>query len=96
MVFSPAHPGMMPFGLLAIVVDDFVVGDNLSGEHLLELSASVWAMRAELVDEDNLVTGMVTKRFEKPGDDTFVRSGTGIIRERDHHAIARAEIFTQR
>ena len=78
------------------MIDHFVVGDDLGGEHFLKLGASVGAMRAELVDEDDLITGMVAKRFEQPGDDPFVGSGTGIIREGDHHAIGPAKAFTER
>jgi hypothetical protein len=53
-------------------------------------------MRAELVDEDNLVTGVVTKRFEKPGDDAFVGSGTRVIREGNHHAIGPTKTLSER
>ena len=82
--------------ILAIVIDHFVVSDDLGGEHFFKLGASIGAMRAELVDEDDLITGMVAKSFEQPGDDPFVGSGTGVVSERDHHTIAGAQASTQR
>ena len=85
------------FGVvLAIVIDHFVVSDDLGGEHFFKLGASVGAMRAELVDEDDLITGVVAKSFEQPGDDPFVGSGTGVVSERDHHAIAGPQASAQR
>ena len=73
--------------VLAIVVDDFVVSDDLGGEHVFELGPTVGTMRAGLVDENDPITRMVTKSFEQPRDDAFVGSGARVVRKRDHHTI---------
>ena len=85
------------FGVvLAIVIDHFVVSDDLGGEHFFKLGGSVGAMRAELVDEDDLITGMVAKSFEQPGDEAFVGSGTRVVREGNHHAIGPTKALSER
>ena len=85
------------FGVvLAIVIDHFVVSDDLGGEHFFKLGESVGAMRAELVDEDDLITRMVAQSFEQPGDDAFVGSGTRVVREGNHHAIGPTKSLSER
>ena len=73
--------------VLTIVVDDFVVSDDLGGEHVFELSPTVGTMRAGLVDENDPITRMVTEGFKQPRDDAFVGIGARVVRKRDHHTI---------
>ena len=84
------------FGVvLTIVVDDFVVSDDLGGKHFFELSPTVGTVRAGLVDENDPITGMVTEGFKQPRDDAFVGSGARVVRKRDHHTIGLAKTLPE-
>ncbi len=82
--------GLVGFGF---VVQDAVLGDDLGGKHALELGLRVGAMRAELVEEGDLVAlnAVGMEVFQQPRDDAVVGSGAGDVREEDRDPGAGAE-----
>ena len=69
-------------GIFRLVVEHAVVGDDLRREHCLQLLPRVGAVRAELVQERDVVI-WPAEMLEQPGDDSVVRRRAGDVGEGD-------------
>ena len=73
------HEGVLIFWL---VIENSVVGDNFRCEHCFEFLPRIGSMSAELVEQGDVIA-WPTEMFEQPGNDPFVRCGSGEVGECD-------------
>ena len=89
------HAGVVAFRL---VVQHPVLRHDVGRQHLLQLRPGVGTMRAELVEQGDLVPldALGFQIGEEPGDQAMVGGGAGNVGEQDDDASARLEPCRQR
>ena len=78
-----------------LVIEYAVVGDDFRREHCLQFLPRVGPVRAELVQQRDVVI-WPAEMLEQPGDDSVVRRRAGKVREGDANLRGRRDAIEQR
>src|SRR5439155_5452122 len=79
-----------------LVVENPKSCDHLRRQHLFQLAPGVWAMRAKLVQQRDILARRMTDVFQQPGNDPLVGGRPRDIGEGDANTVGRSDGLEQR